>query len=93
MAAVMSAFGELVKDVRSLMALDWYQKGGVVEMSEEDWRDRFYDEHDEPELPEFYGCCGACYEFDRCDIPGHEDVGYCPAAGEFHLVTDPDECD
>ncbi|MBQ9042325.1 MAG: hypothetical protein IJ111_05860 [Eggerthellaceae bacterium] len=59
----------------------------------EEARDRFYDERDEPELPEFYGCCGACPEFYRCEIEGHEEVGWCNCDGEFRLVTDPDECD
>lgn len=74
----MSVFFEMVDEVKDMI---------------EPPRERFYDEHDEPELPEFYGCCGACCELDRCDIPGHEEVGYCNAQGEFHLVTDPDECD
>ena len=56
-------------------------------------RDRFYDEHDEPDPPEFFGCCGACQEFSRCDIEGHEEVGWCCADHEFRLATDPDECD
>lgn len=74
----MSAFLELVNEVQDMV---------------EPPRERFYDERDEPGRPEFWGCCGNCPEFDRCDIPGHEEVGRCGADGEWHLVTDPDECD
>ena len=56
-------------------------------------RERFYDEaEEEPERPEFWGCCGNCYEFTRCDIEGHEEVGWCAADHEFRKCTDPDEC-
>ena len=68
----------------------------VFEDMVDELRAELYDRDDDPmaePLPEFHGCCGACDELDRCGIPGHEEVGYCYAQGEFHLVTDPDECD
>ena len=60
----------------------------------EDWKDRFYDEGDPFEdEPEFYGCCGSCYEFKRCDIKGFEDIGFCLECKEFCKVTDKISCD
>ena len=58
-----------------------------------DWKDRVYDERDETDEPEFFGCCGSCYEFKRCDIEGHEDIGFCQDCQEFCRVTDEVGCD
>ena len=68
-------------------------QGGLMAVLQ-DARDRFADEVAEADpLPAFWGRCGACGEFVRCDIKGHEEVGWCCAADEFRLATDPDECD
>ena len=42
--------------------------------------DRFYDEHDEPaQDPK----CSDCPEWTRCNVNGHESVGWCSKWGEF----------
>ena len=50
----------------------------------------FYDERDGRPLAT---TCGDSPEFRRCDIEGHEDIGYCNAYNEFCRASDPDECD
>ena len=68
------------------------EQGGIAR---KEWQERFADEGDpfEDEKPEFYGCCGSCYEFKRCDIKGHEDIGFCQDAQEFCRVDDEVECE
>lgn len=57
---------------------------------DDNWRDRFRDELPEP--PEYHMFCGDCSEFVRCDISGHECVGWCSRYDEFTTVGNIEDC-
>ena len=54
--------------------------------------DRCGDEHPHYEQP-VTPTCGGCDHYIRCDIPGHEDIGWCTLFGAFYESDNPfDEC-